>query len=175
MPSVWSSPDRPAYPHHALAAVLQVRSARLHVMLWQRANEPFAGTWALDPAQSDQGQQMIPTKLNLTITQSANELVAARAQATQMGESNATLKYALDGTTSVNELPVGDNTVKVSTVVNWEGESAIFKNTLTIQGNEVQQTDKWTLADGGKKLLINRSFNFGGQESSFKLTLVKQP
>jgi ADP-ribose pyrophosphatase YjhB (NUDIX family) len=47
VPSVWSSPDRPAYPHHALAAVLQVRSARLHVMLWRRANEPFAGTWAL--------------------------------------------------------------------------------------------------------------------------------
>src|SRR4051812_26919242 len=45
--SVWSSPDRPAYPHHALAAVLQVRSRRLHVMLWRRANEPFAGAWAL--------------------------------------------------------------------------------------------------------------------------------
>jgi ADP-ribose pyrophosphatase YjhB (NUDIX family) len=44
---VWSSPDRPAYPHHALAAVLQVRSARLYVMLWQRANDPFAGAWAL--------------------------------------------------------------------------------------------------------------------------------
>jgi 8-oxo-dGTP diphosphatase len=44
---VWSSPDRPAYPHHALAAVLQVRGARLHVMLWRRANDPFAGAWAL--------------------------------------------------------------------------------------------------------------------------------
>lgn len=47
MTSVWSSPDRPAYPHHALAVVLQVRAARLHAMLWLRANEPFAGTWAL--------------------------------------------------------------------------------------------------------------------------------
>lgn len=47
MSSVWSSPDRPAFPHHALAAVLQVRSARLHVMLWRRANDPFAGAWAL--------------------------------------------------------------------------------------------------------------------------------
>jgi ADP-ribose pyrophosphatase YjhB (NUDIX family) len=47
VPSVWSSPDRPAYPHHALAAVLQVRSARLHVMLWRRSNQPFAGDWAL--------------------------------------------------------------------------------------------------------------------------------
>ncbi|SNR82831.1 8-oxo-dGTP diphosphatase [Blastococcus mobilis] len=44
---MWSSPDRPAYPHHALAAVLQIRAARLHVMLWRRANEPFAGDWAL--------------------------------------------------------------------------------------------------------------------------------
>jgi len=47
VPSVWSSPDRPAYPHQALAAVLQVRSAQLHVMLWRRANEPFADAWAL--------------------------------------------------------------------------------------------------------------------------------
>ena len=47
MTSVWSSPDRPAYPHHALAVVLQVRTARLHVMLWRRASEPFGGAWAL--------------------------------------------------------------------------------------------------------------------------------
>lgn len=44
---MWSSPDRPAYPHHALAVVLQVRWARLHVMLWRRASEPFRGAWAL--------------------------------------------------------------------------------------------------------------------------------
>ena len=44
---MWSSPDRPAYPHHALAVVLQVRGARLHGMLWRRAAEPFAGSWAL--------------------------------------------------------------------------------------------------------------------------------
>lgn len=47
MTSVWSSPDRPAYPHHALAAVLQVRGTWLHVMLWKRPNAPFTGAWAL--------------------------------------------------------------------------------------------------------------------------------
>jgi ADP-ribose pyrophosphatase YjhB (NUDIX family) len=47
MASVWSSPERPAFPHHALAVVLQVRTGRLHVMLWQRSAEPFAGAWAL--------------------------------------------------------------------------------------------------------------------------------
>jgi ADP-ribose pyrophosphatase YjhB (NUDIX family) len=31
----------------AVAVVLQVRGERLHVLLWERAREPFAGTWAL--------------------------------------------------------------------------------------------------------------------------------
>lgn len=47
MGSVWSSAERPAYPHQALAVVLQVRDRRLHAMLWQRPDEPFAGAWAL--------------------------------------------------------------------------------------------------------------------------------
>ena len=47
MSSVWSSPDRPAFPHQALAVVLQVRGGRLDVMLWQRSTSPFAGAWAL--------------------------------------------------------------------------------------------------------------------------------
>jgi ADP-ribose pyrophosphatase YjhB (NUDIX family) len=33
--------------HAALAVVLQVRDARLQVLLWQRARDPFAGSWAL--------------------------------------------------------------------------------------------------------------------------------
>jgi ADP-ribose pyrophosphatase YjhB (NUDIX family) len=45
--SVWSSPERPFFPHQALAVVLQVRQGRLQVMLWQRGNDPFAGAWAL--------------------------------------------------------------------------------------------------------------------------------
>ena len=62
----------------------------------QAAHPSFAGSWSLDPAQSDAGQ-MAPTRLNLKITQSANELVVDRDQATQMGDSKVTLKYALDG------------------------------------------------------------------------------
>jgi ADP-ribose pyrophosphatase YjhB (NUDIX family) len=54
--SVWSSPERPAFPHQALAVVVQVRGGRLHVMLWRRATEPFAGAWALPggPLRADE-------------------------------------------------------------------------------------------------------------------------
>jgi len=33
--------------HAVLAAVLQVRDGRLQALLWRRAREPFAGSWAL--------------------------------------------------------------------------------------------------------------------------------
>jgi hypothetical protein len=145
-----------------------------HAQAAAAAHPSFAGNWALDPAQSEAGQ-MTPTRLNLKITQSANELVVDRDQATQMGESKVTLKYALDGSPSPNEIPIGGNTVKVSTVVTWEGQTPVFTSALKFGDNDVQQVDKWTLAEGGKKLLVSRSFNAGGQEMSSKLVLVKQP
>jgi ADP-ribose pyrophosphatase YjhB (NUDIX family) len=36
-----------AYPHDVLAVLLRVSDARLRVMAWQRAEDPFAGEWAL--------------------------------------------------------------------------------------------------------------------------------
>jgi ADP-ribose pyrophosphatase YjhB (NUDIX family) len=35
------------FRHEALGVVFQVREGRLCVLLWQRATEPFAGSWAL--------------------------------------------------------------------------------------------------------------------------------
>jgi ADP-ribose pyrophosphatase YjhB (NUDIX family) len=40
-------PDAGTYRHEALAVVLQVRDSALQVLLWQRAQPPFAGQWAL--------------------------------------------------------------------------------------------------------------------------------
>lgn len=36
-----------AYRHEALGVVFQVRDKRLHVLLWERAAEPFRGAWSL--------------------------------------------------------------------------------------------------------------------------------
>jgi 8-oxo-dGTP diphosphatase len=40
-------PGWPAYPHEVLAVVLSVRADRLCVLMWQRAQAPFARRWAL--------------------------------------------------------------------------------------------------------------------------------
>ncbi|MEX2032192.1 MAG: NUDIX domain-containing protein [Dehalococcoidia bacterium] len=41
-----------------LAVVLQVRPARLELLLWQRAREPFAGHWALPGGYLEQGETL---------------------------------------------------------------------------------------------------------------------
>ena len=42
-----TDPRAKSMAHGVLAAVVQVRDGRLQALLWQRAQEPFAGTWAL--------------------------------------------------------------------------------------------------------------------------------
>jgi 8-oxo-dGTP diphosphatase len=76
MGSVWSSPERPAYPHQALAVVLQVRARRLHVMLWRRPNEPFAGAWALP------GGPLLPDE---TLGASVARQLAAKVEVAHLG------------------------------------------------------------------------------------------
>jgi 8-oxo-dGTP diphosphatase len=44
--------------HVTLAVVFQVREARLRVLLWQRALEPFAGAWALPGGYLDPGETL---------------------------------------------------------------------------------------------------------------------
>ena len=46
------------FAHEALAVVLQVRGNRLHVLLWQRAEPPFAGRWALPGGPLRAGERL---------------------------------------------------------------------------------------------------------------------
>lgn len=138
------------------------------------AHPDFSGTWVLDTARSDKGQ-MAPTQMTLKIAQTATGLTLDRDQTTQMGgQSTATLKYALDGTTSSNQLNFGGNALDISTVVTWEGESPVLTSSMKFGDNDAQSVEKWTLGDGGKSLTLDRKFDVGGQSFASKVVLVKQ-
>jgi ADP-ribose pyrophosphatase YjhB (NUDIX family) len=47
---------RPA--HEALAAVLQVRDSILKVLLWERAKDPFLGSWSLPGGRLEEGETL---------------------------------------------------------------------------------------------------------------------
>lgn len=53
-------PDEPGqrHRHEALAVVLQVRAGRLQVLLWQRAEDPCRGRWALPGGPLGPGERL---------------------------------------------------------------------------------------------------------------------
>jgi hypothetical protein len=152
-----------------LLTLLAIAPAVAHA---QAARPDYSGTYVLDPAQSE--GQMVPQKMTLTITQTPAGLAVERAQTTQMGESTSQMKYTLDGAASKNTLNMGGNPVDVSTVVTWEGASPVLTSSMKFGDNDAQSIEKWSLADGGKKLSIDRKINAGGQEFANKLVLMKQ-
>jgi 8-oxo-dGTP diphosphatase len=65
--------DQPRFAHDVLAVVLQVRQGRLQVLLWQRAEPPFEGRWALPGGPLAGGERLgtslsrhLATKVDLT-------------------------------------------------------------------------------------------------------------
>ena len=139
----------------------------------QAAHANFAGNWVLDVAQSE-GGQFVPAKMTQKITQTANQMIVERSMTNPMGETSATLTYALDGSSAVNDITMGPASTKVSTVVTWEGDSPVFSSVFNVQGTDISSKDKWTLSDGGKKLTINRTVNIGGEDHASKLVMTKQ-
>jgi len=138
----------------------------------QAAHPDYSGTYVLDPAQSE--GQMLPSKMTLKITQTAAGITLDRTMTNQMGESTSQMKYALDGSASKNTLNMGGNPVDVSTIVTWEGASPVLTSSMKFGDNDAQSVEKWSLADDGKKLNIDRKISAGGQEFTNKLVLVKQ-
>ena len=153
-----------------LLALLAVAPAVVHAQAAARPD--YSGTYELDPAQSE--GQMVPPKMTLKIAQAPTGLTVDRTITGQQGEQKTQMKYAIDGTASKNTLTMGPNSVDVSTVITWEGESPVLTSTMKFGENDAQSVEKWSLADGGKKLTVDRKINAGGQEFSNKLVLVKQ-
>jgi len=53
-----STTGHPTPAHVTLAVVLQVRENVLQVLLWERAKEPFAGSWALPGGYLEEGETL---------------------------------------------------------------------------------------------------------------------
>jgi len=136
------------------------------------ARPDFSGTYVLDSAQSE--GQMVPPKMTLKIAQAPAGLTVDRTITGPNGETTSQVKYALDGSASKNTINMGGNPVDISTVVTWEGQSPVLTSSMQAGGNDAQIIEKWSLADGGKKLTLDRKISAGGQEFANKLVLVKQ-
>ncbi len=124
------------------------------------AQANFSGEWSLNKDKSDQPSgrrrgRMAAAKM--TVTQKDNNLTVERIYKRKNGkERTITEKFTLDGKKCTNEIM---NRKRTSTV-KWDkaGKSLIINSTMVFerQGRSFEMTmsENWSLANGGKSLLV---------------------
>jgi len=134
------------------------------------AKPNFSGEWKMDAAKSDYGPMPAPDSLSMKIKHEEPSVEIEHHQAGAQGELKADYKYTTDGKECVNT--VRNNELK--STVNWDGDALIVKTKVNFQGNDVTLDDKWTLAEDGKTLTIDRQISSPQGELTMKTVLVKQ-
>lgn len=125
----------------------------------------FSGEWNLNKDKSDQpsGRRRGRTSaFKMTVTQKDNNLTVERIYKRRNGQKRTiTEKFTLDGKKCTNEIM---NRKRTSTV-EWakDGKSLIINSTMNFerqgQNFEITSSEKWSLANGGKSLLIESTIH----------------
>ena len=130
----------------------------------------FSGDWKLDPAKSDFGPMPAPDKLIMKVAHKDPDLKVSTEQASQQGEMKMDSVYTTDGKKSKNKMRGSEAT----STAKWDGDALVMVTKADFQGNEITLNDKWTLADGGKTLVIERKIAAPQGEFEVKQVLTKQ-
>jgi len=127
----------------------------------------FSGTWEINAAKSDFGQFPAPSKLTMTIEQSATTLKSTQATTTPNGDINATLELALDGKETTG---TGFGGMTTKSVTKLDAGALVVNTKMQGQGGEMTQTSKWTLSPDGKMLTVAQSL--AGPMGALNFTIV---
>ncbi len=135
------------------------------------ADKPnFSGTWTLQTAKSDFGSFPPPTKSTLKVDHQDPKLNFTSIAETEMGEQTIELKLLTDGTETTNEV-MG---MQVKTTAKWDGSAIAMQSKVTTPNGDVTLDERWSLADDGKTLTIDRKWTGGFGETTQKLVHAKQ-
>ena len=139
-------------------------------LLQAQAKSDFSGTWKANIGKSDFGPAPPPDSLVMKIAHEDPSLKANIAQTGGTGDMTFDMVYTTDGKECVNH--PGGNEFK--TKLKWEGDELVADTTGSWDGNDFTAKDRWTLADGGKTMTIQRHISTGGGDFDMKLVFEKQ-
>ena len=131
----------------------------------------FAGTWEMNAAKSDFGQFPAPSKLTMTVEQSATSLKSVQAMSTQQGDVNTTIDLSLDGKETTGTGMMGATTKSVAKI---DGGALVVDTKVSMQGAEMTQASKWSLSPDGKQLTVAQSLNGPMGALAFTIVLDKK-
>jgi hypothetical protein len=131
----------------------------------------FAGKWTMVPDPAATGGMGGGLGQEATITQDATSITIKRT--TQVGEFTST--YKLDGSESKNTITIQGNAIDQLSTTKWDGGTLKVDTTMSFDGNPVQVSMKMSL-DASGNLLVESTrpdFQGGGAPVTTKATYKK--
>ena len=92
------------------------------------------------------------------------------SQTTPNGEMTSEAAYKTDGSDTTNKVRGMD----VKGNAKWVGDALTISSKREFQGMEITQVESWTLAEGGKQLVINNKVNTPQGDFDLKFVFDKQ-
>jgi hypothetical protein len=138
----------------------------------QGAHPNFAGKWTLDPA-SVAGNPMMPSAMVLALVQDDKTINIDSDATTTMGEQKTKQLLNLDGSPTKNTISAGGTDFEFTSVVAWDGPALVVTTKAEVQGQQLQQIDRWSLEPDGKTLTMARGLSIAGQSMDMKLVFKK--
>ena len=133
----------------------------------------FSGKWTYDATASSSTMMGGPVSMTMTVTQTDKSLKTEQQSQTPMGNQNATLTYALDGSPSKNTVDAQGTPLTLNSTAVWEGATLTITTDAEIQGQSLKVVEHWSLDSAGKVLTMTSDLNVAGQSMSQKRVFNK--
>lgn len=142
----------------------------------QGAHPSFAGTWTLDSAKTViDGQGTPPSSATRTVTQRGDTITIDNTTTAAGNVQTSHLVWGLDGKAWTNSVTVAGQQVDVNSVLSWAGDTLVVRSTLSFQGNDIEQLDRWVLSADGKSIVSSREVSaMGTVVSTSQMTYLKK-
>jgi hypothetical protein len=137
----------------------------------QAAQPNFSGDWKMNVARSEFGGMPAPDVLTRTIKHNDPLLEYKTYQKGAQGEVTTEVRYTTDGKPCINKLQESE----ARGTARWQGDALLIESARDFRGIQITSKETWTLADGGKTLIISSHVSVPQQgEFELKLVLDKQ-
>jgi hypothetical protein len=130
----------------------------------------LSGNWKLDVKKSTFGVLPVPVSRTINIIHREPLLKLQITEDTGTEKRSQTLEYTTDGKDCVNKVRGND----FHSTLRWEGSSLVVDTEGVYQGNKFRATDRWSLSQDQKTIVIERSASNDNGETHQKLILEKQ-
>ena len=137
-----------------------------------QSHPDFSGTWILDPSKSQ--APVVPQSSQLVVSQSDKVLTIEQTAKSPAGDQVVKLVYNTDGSLSTNST-TGPNGSRIDfkSTTSWDGPTLVITTTADFQGG-FNQVERWTVSEGGKRLVVNGDIAVSGQKATAKMVYAKK-